>query len=40
MLYVKGERRVSEIATGMGRYHKRAKEMKTAGDCVKYYEIP
>lgn len=40
MLELKGEKRVSEVATGMGRYHNSAKQMETIGDCVKHYEIP
>lgn len=40
MMDLKGEGRVSEITTSMGRYHNSAKEKQTTGDCVKHYEIP
>lgn len=39
VLDLKVERRVSEITTGMARYHNSVKEMQTTGDCVKHYEI-
>lgn len=40
MLDLKGERRVSEITTGMARYRNSVKETQTTGDFVKHYEIP
>jgi len=39
-LDLKAERRVSDIATGMDRYHNSVKEKQTPGDCVKCCEIP